>query len=104
MTKMTKAMTAKVQFANFCINHNFDTKLIGELCELISKRAKAAMADANIRHTDESMEIANLKDKKLIVKIQEIGTYLGLDITFPGCYAHVTQNNRQINLPLDIQS
>ena len=53
--------------SKLCINHKFDTvdvdaDLVAELCELINRRAKAAMADENVQHTDESMERPDRKD------------------------------------------
>lgn len=105
---LNQSTQKNVNFSQFCIYHNFDPYKVGQLCQLVTKRAKAALRDASVQHTDESMGIADRKDAVLIKKIQDLGKDLGLDITFPSCYAHVTKEqqrqsvayNMTINLPL----
>ena len=98
---LTKTVQAKVNFANFCINYGFtDPFQIGKLCQLVERRAKAAMADASKHHDDDSMKKADEKDDRLIEQIKELGKELGLEITFPSCYASVTKDGKSVNLPL----
>ena len=98
---LTKTVQAKVNFANFCINYGFTNPFqIGQLCQLVERRAKAAMVDASKHHTDDSMKKAEKKDDRLIKQIKEFGKELGLEITFPSCYASATKDGKSVNLPL----
>lgn len=98
---LTKKMEAKVRFANFCKNEGFDPFTVAQLCQLVQQRATAAMNDANIRHDENSRRKADAKDDRLIKQIQEMGKEMGLEITFPSCYASVTKDGKIINLPLN---
>jgi hypothetical protein len=90
----------KVNFANFCQFNGLDTFDVGCLCQLVQRRAKGAMANANVSHSTESQRKWDLKDDNLILRIKTLGKSMGLEITFPSCYASVTKNGRTINLPL----
>jgi len=98
---LTKRMEEKVRFANFCKNEGLDAFDVGLLCQLVQRRATAAMNDANVRHDEASQRKADAKDEKLIARIKEMGKEMGLEITFPSCYASVTKDGKSINLPLN---
>ena len=97
---LTKRMEDKVRFANFCQNHNLDPFDVGQLCQLVQRRATAAMNDASRHHDEASMQKADKKDERLIEEIKAMGKAMGLEITFPSCYASVTKDGKSCNLPL----
>jgi hypothetical protein len=98
---LTKRMEEKVRFANFCKNEGLDPFDVAQLCQLVQRRATAAMNDVNVRHDQKSQEKADAKDEKLIAQIKEMGKTMGLEIEFPSCYPSVTKNGKNINLPLN---
>jgi len=98
---LTKRMEEKVRFANFCITNKLDPYDVGQLCQLVQRRATAAMNDVNVRHNEASQKKADKKDDRLIEEIKAFGKGMELEITFPSCYASVLKDGKSINLPLN---
>ena len=97
---MNKRLEEKINFARFCVTNNLDPFDVGRLCQLVQRRAKAAIADASRQHDEASQRKADEKDDRLIAQIKAMGKELGLEITFPSCYAYATKDGKPCNLPL----
>jgi hypothetical protein len=97
---LNKTFQARVHFANFCVNNNLEPFVVGKLCQLVQRRATAAMNDANRHHDEASMQKADKKDDRLIEEIKEMGKEMGLEITFPSCWASVLKDGKTLNLPI----
>lgn len=96
-----KVMQAKVDFANFANNHGIPPVKLGQLCQMVTKRAKLAMHYANVQMDQKLSDKYNATDDKLIAQIVELGKELGFGIEFPSCYPSVTdKDGRGIFLPL----
>lgn len=98
--RLNKKFQAHVNFSNFCIAHELNPFKTAQLCQLVQQRANFAMNDMNVHHDEHSGIQADKKDERLMEKVKELAKEMGLEVTFPSCYASVTKDGKSVNLPL----
>ena len=97
---LNKTNVSKVQFADFCIEYKIRPFDLAQLCQLVEKRARMAVRDANRQMDENAMKKADAADEKLMQRIIDLGNSLGLNVEFNSIWATVHQGRRQILLPV----
>lgn len=92
---ISKKMQAKVDFARFCMNHNFNPLEVAELVSLVLRRVRTGTKECNFPGVNPDI------DDKAMKAVEEKAASMGLRVdSWPGLYPVINdKDGKEVRLP-----